>query len=137
MSRKKPDSLTGKYVHIVYQNDKLLAVCSSEENAKLHVPKYDRASYRIEMHPVDYGLSQKRPGLKFYLVYFDRYGRVVDARVLPAFYWGDEVWIGFEYDVEIRVWAESKDAAIKRAAAKREWLKDRKTGESDEWDDKR
>lgn len=137
MSRLKSESLSGKYVYVVFQDDSILSICSSEENAKKFVPKYNRASYRIEPHTVDAGLDQNRPGFKFYLIYFNRYGRVTEAKVLPALYWGDEVWIGFDFDLEIRVWAESKDAAIERATEKREWLKNRKPGESQEWEDKR
>jgi hypothetical protein len=75
--------------------------------------------------------------MKFYLIYFNAYGSVVDSRALPALYWGDEFWIGFDAELEIRVWAESKEAATNRAKEKREWLKNRKPGESDYWPDRR
>ena len=137
MSRPKTESISGKSVFVVFNDDKPISVCSTEANAKKFVPKINREAFRIQEYCLDYGLQNDRPGLKFYLIYFNPYGQVSEAYVLPASHWSDEFWITFGNDLEIRIWAESKKAAIERAREKRKWLFDKKSGDPEYWEDRR
>lgn len=128
---------TPKKVFVVTYDGSFFTVCSTRKLAESLSARLEKHRFKIHEGSIDSVFSSKPPEYKFYLISLRFSGTVIEAFELSAMYWSSEFWISDSKHIQFRIWEVSKNAAIKRAKEKRNYLKNRKEGDSDYWVDKR